>query len=284
MEAGITLLDTADTYGDRGGSESMLGKVLRGRRNNVVLATKFGSDMGGGESEARGSREYIREAVKASLRRLDTDWIDLYQFHRPDPLTPIEETLGALNELLDEGLVREIGSSNFSADQLREAATVAATNGWRPFASLQNKYSLLEREIEHEVLPECERLGVAVLPYFPLASGLLTGKHLRGQPAPAGSRIALRGAPIDDATLDRLEALVVFAEDRRITPTDVAIGALLAQPALVSVIAGATSAEQVCSNAAGARWSPSLEDLAELDTIFPPGVLGASVPRQAQRS
>ena len=122
------------------------------------------------------------------------------------------------------------------------------------------------------------------LPYFPLASGLLTGKHLRGQPAPAGSRIALRGAPIDDATLDRLEALVVFAEDRRITPTDVAIGALLAQPALVSVIAGATSAEQVCSNAAGARWSPSLEDLAELDTIFPPGVLGASVPRQAQRS
>ena len=146
----------------------MLGKVLRGRRNNVVLATKFGSDMGGGESEARGSREYIREAVKASLRRLDTDWIDLYQFHRPDPLTPIEETLGALNELLDEGLVREIGSSNFSADQLREAATVAATNGWRPFASLQNKYSLLEREIEHEVLPECERLGVAVLPYLSL--------------------------------------------------------------------------------------------------------------------
>jgi aryl-alcohol dehydrogenase-like predicted oxidoreductase len=261
LDAGVTFLDTADVYGD-GQSEELLGQALEGRRDSVVLATKFGYDRGGAPG-------YVREAVEASLGRLRTDRIDLYQYHRPDRKVPIEETLGAMSSLVDEGLVRAIGCSNFSAAQLREAAEAAERNGWAAFASVQNEYSLLERGIEADVVPEAERLGVGVIPYFPLASGLLTGKYRRGQDAPPGTRLAGRDSVADDATFDRLEALDRYAAEREIEPIDVAIGALIAQPAVASVIAGATKPEQVGRNAEAARWSPSDDDLRELGAIFP---------------
>ena len=261
LDAGVTFLDTADVYGD-GQSEELLGRVLEGRRDAVVLATKFGYTRGGAPG-------YVGEAVRDSLRRLRTDLVDLYQYHRPDEKTPIEETLGAMTELVDQGLVRAIGCSNFSAGQVAEAADAAQRNGWHAFASIQNEYSLLERGIEAEVVPEAERRGVAVIPYFPLASGLLTGKYRRGQEPPAGARLAGRGSVADDATFDRLEALDRYAADREVEPIDVAIGALIAQPAVASVIAGATRPEQVRRNAAAAGWSPTQDDLRELDAIFP---------------
>jgi aryl-alcohol dehydrogenase-like predicted oxidoreductase len=263
LEAGIDFLDTADVYGD-GRSEEQLGQVLRGRRDEVVIATKFGWDGGG-------SRAAVRRSVEGSLRRLRTDRLDLYQYHRPDGVTPIEETLGAMNELVDEGRVREIGCSNLSAEQLAEAAAVARSGGLRPFASVQNEYSLLDRRIEADVVAECERLGVAVIPYFPLASGLLTGKYRRGEAAPDGSRLAGAGRVADDGTFERLEALASFAAARGLEPVDVAIGGLAAQPMVASVIAGATKPEQVRANARAARWQPAPEDLRELDGIFPPG-------------
>jgi aryl-alcohol dehydrogenase-like predicted oxidoreductase len=263
LDAGVTFLDTADTYGD-GQSEELLGQVLQGRRDAVVLATKFGYDRGG-------APEYVREAVEASLRRLRTDAIDLYQYHRPDPKVPIEETLGAMSALVEEGLVRAIGCSNFSAAQLREAAEAAQRNGWTAYASVQNEYSLLERGIESGVVPEAERLGIGVIPYFPLASGLLTGKYRRGEDPPSGTRLAGRGSVADDATFDRLEALDRYASERGVEPIDVAIGALIAQPAVASVIAGATKPEQVRRNAEAAKWSPDEDDLRELDAIFPRG-------------
>jgi aryl-alcohol dehydrogenase-like predicted oxidoreductase len=273
LERGIDFLDTADIYGGGGGSESFLGEVLEGRRDQVVLATKFGMQMRGGVTPPdvpRGSPEYIRWAVEGSLRRLRTDRIDLYQYHQPDGTTPIEETLGALDELVREGKVRFIGCSNFDAGQLRDAAAAAEANGLSAFASLQNEYSLLVRDIEADVVPECERLGVSVLPYFPLASGLLTGKYRRGEPAPEGTRLHGRGeAPADDETFDRLEALERFAQERGVGVVQVAIGALAAQPAVASVIAGATKPEQVRQNAASMRWTPSAEDLEEVDRIFP---------------
>jgi aryl-alcohol dehydrogenase-like predicted oxidoreductase len=264
LEQGIDFLDTADAYGDDGASERFLGEVLQGRRDKVVLATKFGWEGGG-------SRAHVRRAAEASLRRLGTDRIDLYQYHRPDGVTPIEETLGALDELVAEGRVREIGCSNFSAAQLAEAAEVARESGLRPFASLQNQYSLLDRRIEAEVIAECERLGVAVIPYFPLASGLLTGKYRRGQDPPAGARLSGGGSVADDETFGKLEALERFAAERGLEPIDVAIGGLAAQPMVASVIAGATKPEQVRANARAARWEPSAADLAPLDEIFPPG-------------
>jgi aryl-alcohol dehydrogenase-like predicted oxidoreductase len=263
LEAGIDFLDTADVYGD-GRSEEQLGQVLRGRRDEVVIATKFGWDGGG-------SRAAVRRSVEGSLRRLRTDRLDLYQYHRPDGVMPIEETLGAMNELVDEGRVREIGCSNLSAEQLAEAAAVARSGGLRPFASVQNEYSLLDRRIEADVVAECERLGVAVIPYFPLASGLLTGKYRRGHDAPEGTRLHGRGRIADDATWDRLERLAAFAEARGIEPIDVAIGSLLDQPAVASVISGATKPEQVRRNVQAGRWRPSGDDRAEIDAIFPPG-------------
>jgi aryl-alcohol dehydrogenase-like predicted oxidoreductase len=262
LEAGVAFVDTADIYGN-GASEELLGQVLQGRRDSVVLATKFGYERGG-------APEHVREAAEASLRRLRTDRIDLYQYHRPDPRVPIEETLGAMSRLVDDGLARAIGCSNFSAAQLAEAAGAAERNGWTAFASVQNEYSLLERGIEADVVPEAEQRGVAVIPYFPLASGLLTGKYRRGQQAPPGSRLAGRGHVADDATFERLDALASYAEERGIEPVDVAIGALIAQPAVASVIAGATKPEQVRRNAAAADWSPTEDDLRELDAIFPP--------------
>jgi aryl-alcohol dehydrogenase-like predicted oxidoreductase len=274
LECGIDFLDTADTYGGGGGSERLIGEVLRGRRSQVVLGTKFGMDARGANGDPagpRGSRAYIRQAVEASLRRLETDRIDLYQYHQPDGVTPIEETLGALHELMDEGKVREIGCSNFSAARLAEADAAARANGLRPFASLQNEYNLLERGIEADVIAECERLGVAVIPYFPLASGLLTGKYRRGEEPPEGARLSRRGSVAGDETFDKLEALEQFASERGLEPIDVAIGGLAAQPMVASVIAGATKPEQVRANARAARWEPTPEDLAALDEIFPRG-------------
>jgi aryl-alcohol dehydrogenase-like predicted oxidoreductase len=264
LDAGVTLLDTADTYGNDGGSESFLGEVLQGRRDRVVLATKFGGRM---EGRGGGSRGHIVKAVEASLRRLRTDRIDLYQYHVPDGVTPIEETLGALNELVDEGKVRFIGSSNFSAAQVDEAERVAREGGTARFVSAQNEYSLLRRDAESSLLPTCERLGTGVLPYFPLASGLLTGKYRRGQPIPEGTRLSGRDDVFTDETFDRLEALEAFAEERDVTLLHVAIGGLLAQPAIASVIAGATKPEQVRSNVVAAEWEPSDDDLAALNAI-----------------
>jgi aryl-alcohol dehydrogenase-like predicted oxidoreductase len=264
LDAGVTLLDTADTYGNDGGSESFLGEVLEGRRDRVVLATKFGGRM---EGRGGGSRGHIVNAVEASLARLRTDWIDLYQYHVPDGVTPIEETLGALNELVDEGKVRFIGSSNFSAAQVDEAERIAREGGTARFVSAQNEYSLLRRDAESSLLPTCERLGIGVLPYFPLASGLLTGKYRRGQPIPEGTRLSGRDDVFSDETFDRLEAFEAFAEEQGVTLLHVAIGGLLAQPAIASVIAGATKPEQVRSNVAAAEWEPSDDDLAALNAI-----------------
>jgi aryl-alcohol dehydrogenase-like predicted oxidoreductase len=269
---GVNFLDTADIYGGQGGSEELLGQVLKGRRDQVVLATKFGMDMGekGPLVRPRGSADYIRVAAENSLKRLQTDVIDLYQYHRPDGETPIAETLDALDELVKEGKVRYIGCSNFSARELEEAAGAAREQGYTSFVSLQNEYSLLKRDIEKDVVPMCEQLGVAVLPYFPLASGLLTGKYRRGEDAPEGTRLHGRPEVADDATFDRLEAAQQFAEERGVTLLDVAIGWLAARPMVASVIAGATKPEQVRANAAAVRWTPSEADVEELDRIFPP--------------
>jgi aryl-alcohol dehydrogenase-like predicted oxidoreductase len=248
LDEGITLLDTADTYGE-GNSEAFLGEILQGRRDRVVLATKFGGRM---EGRGGGSASHIEKAVEASLRRLRTEWIDLYQYHVPDGMTPIDETLGALNELVEAGKVRFIGSSNFSAAQIEEADQIARDRGLAHFTSAQNKYSLLEREAEEELLPTCERLGIGFLPYFPLASGLLTGKYKRGQPPPEGTRLSNRDDVFTDEKWDRIEALERFGAERGLTLLQVAIGGLLAQPAVSSVIAGATKPEQVRANAATA--------------------------------
>jgi aryl-alcohol dehydrogenase-like predicted oxidoreductase len=268
LDAGITLLDTADVYGNRGGSETALGKALKGRRDRVVLATKFGHPMTDDAPPNRGSLEYIRQAVEASLWRLQTDWIDLYQYHRPDGITPIEETLGALNELVDEGKVRFIGSSNLDGRQVQEADDVAKDRGWARFVSAQNEYSFLERGAEEELLPTAERLEIGVLPYFPLASGLLTGKYRRGRPAPAGTRLALRPERLTDDAFDRIEALETFAGSRGVSLLDVAIGGLAAQPAIASVIAGATKPEQARANAAAGDWVPMDGDLRALRDVL----------------
>ena len=266
LDAGVTLLDTADIYGNKGGSESFLGEVLEGRRDRVVLATKFGGNMGDG-TEARGSRDYIRKAIEGSLQRLRSDYVDLYQYHTPDHVTPFEETFGALDELVREGKVRYIGHSNLDAAQVEEIDALARGHGWARGVSAQNEYSLLRREAEAELLPVCERLGLGVLPYFPLASGLLTGKYRRGQPHPEGTRLAGRDEVFTDEKFDRLEALEAYAQERGLTLLQVAIGGLAAQPAIGSVIAGATKPEQVRANAAASDWVPTPEDLVALNAL-----------------
>ncbi len=274
LDAGINLVDTADIYGNQGGSEALLGEVLSGRREHVVLATKFGMDMAGANGPdwgARGSRRYVRLAVEASLRRLRTDWIDLYQYHQPDGITPLEETVAALDELVREGKVRYIGSSNFAAWQVADADSFARNAGTSRYISAQNNYSLLDRAAERDLMPACVRHGVGILPYFPLANGMLTGKYRRGEPAPAGTRMESRLDAIRDRTFDRIEALETFARDRGVSLLDVAIGALAAQPAVGSVIAGATRPEQVTANAAAGAWEPTTEDLAAIDAIAPRG-------------
>lgn len=274
IENGITLFDTADIYGGVvGTSEKLLGDVLDGRRDEVVLATKFGHakyDMGyPAAAGAKGGRAYIRRAVEASLRRLRTDYIDLYQLHTPDPFTPIEETLAALDELVKEGKVRYLGHSNFAGWQIAEAAHLAAEAGLTPFVSAQNHWSLLDREAEKEVVPAAEHYGVGVLPYFPLAQGLLTGKVRRGDAPPAGSRLAEREHLITDDRLDQVEALEKWGATHGRSLLELAIGALAAQPGCSSVIAGATKPEQIVANVAAGEWQPTAEELAELDEIVP---------------
>src|SRR5436190_22898093 len=216
LDAGVTLFDTADIYGNGGGSEELLGEALEGRRDRVLLATKFSGDMGDGE-DARGSRDYIRKAIDASLERLDTDYVDLYQYHTPDPTTPFEETFGALDELVRDGKVRYIGHSNLDASQVEEVDALVREHGWARPVSAQNEYSLLRREAEEQLLPACERLGLGVLPYFPLASGLLTGKYRRDEPRPEGTRLSSSAEVFTEETFDRLEALERFAAERRLT-------------------------------------------------------------------
>lgn len=273
IDAGVTLFDTADVYGNRGGSETLLGQALRGRRDQAVVATKFGMDMGGSNGpdwDVRGSRRYIRLAVEASLRRLGTDWIDLYQMHAPDPRTPVQETLLALTELVTEGKVRYLGSSNFAGWQVLDADWTARTEHLQPFVSAQNEYSWLSRGIEAELVPALLHSRQSLLPYFPLARGLLTGKYKRGQAAPEGSRLAGQHGALDVADFDRVEAGEKFAADRGIPVLHVAIGGLAAQPAVGSVIAGATRVEQVEQNVAAGLWQPTPEDLQELRRITEP--------------
>ena len=267
IDAGITLFDTADVYGNKGGSEELLGEALRGRRDQVVVATKFGAPMGDGE-RATGSRRYIRKAVEASLRRLGTDRIDLYQVHVPDSNTPIDETLAALDDLVREGKVLYAGSSNFAAWQVIDAEWVARSSHRTRFVSAQNEYSLVERSVEAELVPACVHAGIGIIPYFPLANGLLTGKYRRGQAPPAGTRLGnnrQRAAEVlTESALDTAEALEAYARERGRTLLEVAIAGLAAQPAVASVIAGATSPEQVRGNAATVEWEPAAEDLAAL--------------------
>ncbi len=274
QDAGVTFLDTADVYGGTpGGSEELLGHALQGRRDEFVVATKFGIDMqavNGRVHGGTGSRSYIRRAVEASLRRLQTDHIDLYQLHRPDPSTPVEETLGALSELVHEGKVRYLGCSNFAGWQIADAEWLSRTTGHERFVSVQNHYSLLQREIEQEVVPACERFGLGVLPYFPLQYGLLTGKYQRGVDAPQGSRAAQnpeRSGWLAAADWDRVEALQAYADERELSLLEVAVAGIAAQPAVSSVIAGVSRAEQVRTNAEALRWQPTPEDLAALNEL-----------------
>ena len=259
LDAGITLLDTADIYGGGGESERLIGDLLGNRRDRVVLATKFGMDMGDG-TEARGAPDYVRRAVRASLERLRADHIDLYYYHRPDGVTPLEETLGTLAELADEGTIAAYGVSNVDAAQLRQAASL----GDPRLAAVQNEYNLLDRSAERDVLPLAGELGIGFIPYFPLSSGLLSGKFHRDQPPSAGTRMAARWDEVDDRVFDRIESLESFAAERQHTLLELAFAGLLAQPGVASVIAGAMTPEQVAANAMAGGWQLADEDAAEL--------------------
>jgi aryl-alcohol dehydrogenase-like predicted oxidoreductase len=266
LDAGIDFFDTADIYG-AGASEEFLGRALGSRRNEVLIATKFGMKM---DDQRHGAHpDYVRRAVEDSLRRLGTDRIDLYQLHQPDAQVPIAETLGALDELVRAGKVREVGCSNFSGDQLRAAEAAVPAGGAR-FVSVQNQYSMVHREPEAEVIPECVRLRIAFLPFFPLANGLLTGKYRRGQPLPEGSRARDGFGPkvFTDANLALVESLAGFAAGRGHSMLELAVSWLAAQPAVASVIAGAKSPEQVKTNASAAAWRLSAEDLAAIEAIL----------------
>jgi len=260
LDAGITHLDTADIYGGDGTSERLIGEVLEGRRDRVVLATKFGMKLSDDDGTPRGSRAYARRSVEASLARLRTDRIDLYYYHEPDGGTPLAETIGALGELADEGKIRAFAVSNVDAAQLREAAEL----GGDRLAAVQNEYSLLERAAEADVLPLARELGVGFVPYFPLASGLLSGKFRRGEAPPAGTRMAARPERLTDRTFDRIEALEGFAAERRHTLLELAFAGLVSQPGVASVIAGAMNPEQVARNASAADWELGADDLAAI--------------------
>ena len=279
LDAGVTLFDVADAYGAEPGlSETVLGRALGSRRDEVVVATKFGMDVRGANGPdfgARGSRRYITTAVEASLRRLGTDRIDLYQLHTPDPLTPVEETLDALDDLVRAGKVRYIGHSNLAGWQIADAEHTARARGGARFVSSQSHYNLLDRRAELEVTPAAEHFGLGVLPYFPLASGLLTGKYSSGS-APEGSRLThSRQFLLEEADLDQLRAFGDYARARDLTELEVAFSWLASRPAVTSVIAGATRPEQIAANAAAVSWVPTPDDEAELDEIFP------KVPRVA---
>jgi aryl-alcohol dehydrogenase-like predicted oxidoreductase len=260
LDAGVTFFDTAEIYGGGGGSERMLGEILEGRRERVVLATKFGWRQG--DDPGGGAADVVRSSISGSLERLRTDYVDLYYLHQPDRETPIGETLSALDELVRDGRVRAIGCSNFSAEQLVEAERVASELGTARFTVLQNEYNLLERDDDEDVLPRCRELGIGYVPYFPLASGLLTGKYRRGEPAPEGTR--LHGREIPDERMARAEELRRFAEQRGRTVLELAFSALAATPGITSIIAGATRPEQVRANVAAAGWALDEADLAEL--------------------
>ncbi|MGI5193184.1 aldo/keto reductase [Streptomyces sp. CA-288835] len=269
LDAGITLFDTADMYGGfgdlggaRGDGERLLGVALKGHREDVILATKFGMEM---DEEAerhgpRGSRSYVRYAVEASLRRLETEWIDLYQYHEPDGVTPLDETVEALVELVGEGKIQYLGCSNLPAEQLTDA-----------FVSTQARYHLLDRSVEQDVIPACLRHGMGLLPYYPLANGLLSGKYRRGEQPPPGSRLSWRQGWLTDEALDKVEALTAYGAERGLTLLQVAVGALATLPAVGSVICGAMTPAQVTANAAAADWIPDAADLAALDAIVTPG-------------
>ena len=271
IDLGINLIDTADSYGNRGGSEEELGRILGPKRKQVVLATKFGLPMDDKGEFKGASRSYIMRAVEASLKRLNTDWIDLYQLHRPDPQTPIEETLRALDELVRLGKVRFIGCSNLSSQQIVEAQEVARQRGLAAFVSCQDEYSLLVRDIERELKPTAKALGLSILPYFPLASGLLSGKYKRGAALPPGSRLSKNARHAQRFTSERnwriVGELEAFAERRGHTLLELAFSWLLRDGVVASVIAGATTAEQVEQNVRAAGWTLSPEDLAEIDRI-----------------
>lgn len=267
ISQGITFLDTADRYGNTK-SEEFIGEVLKGRREEVLLATKFGLDLGDGWEGPRGAPDYIRHAAESSLRRLQTDVIDLYWYHRPDGVTPIGDTLAGLDELVKAGKVRAIGASNFSAAQIREADEAARERGLTRFTAIQNEYNLLQREAEHEVLPLCEQLELAFIPYYPLAAGLLTGKYRRDQAAPEGARLSKREEIATDAQWRMVEALTDYARQQGVPLSDVAIGALLTQPAVASVITGATRASQLETNASAANWRPSAAELQTLRSLL----------------
>jgi aryl-alcohol dehydrogenase-like predicted oxidoreductase len=271
LERGITLIDTADSYGNRGGSEEFLGRILGPRRKDIVLATKFGLPMDDTGTMKGASRRYAMQAVEASLRRLKTDWIDLYQVHFPDPATPIEETLRALDDLTKSGKVRFIGCSNFSAAQLEKALAASKQLGLTSFITCQDEYSLLERDVENDWLAVMQRHGLNLLPYFPLASGLLTGKYRRNAPPPAGSRLAKHAGRANDYLNERnfsiVEALSKFAAERGHTILELAMSWLMSRPYIASVIAGATRPEQVEANIAATGWALSAADLAEIDRI-----------------
>jgi aryl-alcohol dehydrogenase-like predicted oxidoreductase len=265
IAAGMTHFDTAESYGS-GNSEVFLGSAVAGRRDRVVITTKFGWGSGRGDNEvARGHSDYVRAAIDGSLRRLDTDYVDLYLYHRPDGVTPIEETLGAMDQLVAAGKVRAIGSSNLSA--VDEADRVSSERGLSRFVAAQNRYSLLDRGVERDLVPACERLGIGLIPYSPLENGLLTGKYSRGGPAPEGARFAGRLGEVSDAQWARLAALEAFGRERGKRLLEVAIAGLAVQPAVVSVIAGAMSPEQARANAAAGEWGLSSGDLEELRSL-----------------
>ena len=270
LELGVTLFDTADIYGPRGLSEEFLGNALQGHRRDVVIATKFVGPMGEGPLWSGASRRYVFEAVEASLRRLGTDYIDLYQIHFPDTRTPFEETLRAMDDVVRQGKVRYIGCSNFAGWQVVEAQWITRTQHFSPLVSAQNQYNLLDRRIERELVPAANAYGLGVLPYFPLASGFLTGKYKRGQSAPEGTRLAAGPGgerTLTDDNFDLLEKLESFAQARGHTMLDAAIGWLASQPHVASVISGATKPEQVEQNVAAAGWKLTVEERAEVDKI-----------------
>jgi aryl-alcohol dehydrogenase-like predicted oxidoreductase len=272
IDAGINLLDTANSYGG-GLSEEYIGHAVEGHRHEVVIATKFASPVGEGPMLRGASRQHIVGAVEDSLRRLDTDYIDLYQVHMPDPHTPLEETMRALDDLVRAGKVRYLGNSNFAGWQIAASHWVAQTHNLTPFISAQPQYNLLDRSVEQEVVPACNEYGLGILPFFPLSSGFLTGKYRRGQEPPEGTRLA--GSPtaertLNDSNFDKLEPLEQFAEARGHTILELAIGWLASLPHVGSVIAGATSAEQVAQNVAAAAWELDADELAEVDSITKP--------------
>ncbi|MGE3855355.1 MAG: aldo/keto reductase [Dehalococcoidia bacterium] len=269
---GINFFDTADVYGGRGPSEEYLGRALKGRRADAVIATKFGIPMGDGPMQAGGSRRYIMQAVEASLRRLDTDYIDLYQMHRPDPETPIEETLRALDDLVTSGKVRYVGVSNYEGWRIADAQWAARVNGLVPLLSIQSEYNMINRSLEAEVIPAAQRFGLGLLPFYPLASGLLTGKYRRGGGAEAGRLAkgsdAISGYTLSDANFDRVEALERFAQERGHTILELAFSWLASLDYVGSIIAGATRPEQVTANAAAAQgWRLTPEEMAEVDRL-----------------